>query len=168
MQRACSDRVHAVGDRPPVWGLASEGSGMASNPDVVISVINYRTADLTIACMDSALADIRHAAGEGISGHLVVVDNASGDGSAEAIEDWIAREAREAPVTLLRAPGNTGFSGGHNLGMAHTKAEFYLLLNSDGLLRPGFIATILAAARARPEMGFFAPRIEHDDGIPQV
>ena len=141
---------------------------MASNPDIVISVINYRTADLTIACMASALADIRHAAGEGISGHLVVVDNASGDGSAEAIEDWIAREAKDAPVTVLRSPSNTGFSGGHNLSMGHAKADFYLLLNSDGLLRRGFISTILATARARPEMGFFAPRIEHDDGTPQI
>src|SRR6056297_4131600 len=107
MRQPCSGRVLAVGDRLPVWDLASEGSGMESNPDIVISVINYRTADLTIACMDSALADIRHAAGEGISGHLVVVDNASGDGSAEAIEDWITREAADAPVTFLRAPTNS-------------------------------------------------------------
>lgn len=141
---------------------------MASNPDIVISVINYRTAELTIACMDSALADIRNAQGQGIRGHLVVVDNASGDGSAERIEDWITREAGDAPVTLLRSPANSGFSGGHNMGMRHLKAAFYLLLNSDGLLRPGFIATILAAARTRPEMGFFAPRIEHDDGTPQI
>ncbi len=136
--------------------------------DIVISVINYRTADLTIACMASALAELRQAAGQGISGHLVVVDNASGDGSAEAIEAWIAQEAADAPLSFVRSPSNSGFSGGHNIGMGHMAAEFYLLLNSDGLLRPGFLSTILTAARARPEMGFFAPRIEHDDGTPQV
>jgi N-acetylglucosaminyl-diphospho-decaprenol L-rhamnosyltransferase len=138
------------------------------NPDIVVSVINYRTADLTISCLASALEEIARAGAEGIRGHVVVTDNASGDGSAEAIEAWIARQAADAPVTFLRSDTNTGFSGGHNIGMGHMPAEFYLLLNSDGLLRPGFIATILAAARARPEMGFFAPRIEHEDATPQV
>jgi N-acetylglucosaminyl-diphospho-decaprenol L-rhamnosyltransferase len=137
-------------------------------PDILISVINYRTADLTLACAANALEEIARAAEQGIRGHLVVIDNASGDGSAETIEAWIARDASDAPVTFLRSPTNSGFSGGHNLGMAHQEAEFYLLLNSDGLLRPGFIASILAAAHARPEMGFFAPRIEHEDGTPQV
>jgi GT2 family glycosyltransferase len=165
------------------------------SPDVVISIINYRTPDLTISCLASALDELRRAAADGIAGHVVVVDNASGDGSAERIADWIAqRAATEAvepaeiaagggggpeagdtaagksalPVTLLRSPDNTGFSGGHNLGMGHMDAAHYLLLNSDGILRPGFVSTILAAARARPDMGVFAPRIEHDDGTPQV
>ena len=118
---------------------------------------------MTIACAQSALADLA-----GIDGHVVVVDNASGDGSDDQIAAWIEAEARDQPITLVRSPENTGFSGGHNIGMGHMPADYYLPLNSDAVLRPGFFRTILAAADARPEMGFCAPRIEYDDGTPQV
>jgi N-acetylglucosaminyl-diphospho-decaprenol L-rhamnosyltransferase len=129
------------------------------SPEILVSIINYRTADLTIACATSVLEDLGQ-----IDGSVVIVDNASGDGSAEAIADWIATLPPGTPVDLVRSEENTGFSGGHNTGMGHKEAEFYLLLNSDALLHPGFCATILAAARARPDRGFWAPLIEYDDG----
>lgn len=131
--------------------------------DLVISIINYRTAEMTIACVESALADL-----EGIAGHVVVVDNASGDGSADAIADWIAAQDADLPVSLVRSPANTGFSGGHNQGIGAKTARFYLVLNSDALLRPGFCRTILDAAETAPEVGLFTPRLEYDDGEQQI
>lgn len=131
--------------------------------DLVISIINYRTAKMTIACVESALADL-----EGIAGHVVVVDNASGDGSAEEIADWIAAQDADLPVSLVRSPTNTGFSGGHNQGIGARAARFYLVLNSDALLRPGFCRTILDAAESAPEVGLFTPRLEYDDGEQQI
>jgi GT2 family glycosyltransferase len=129
---------------------------------IAVSVINYRTGPLTLRCVESVVADLA-----GIDGHVVVVDNASGDGSADEIAAWI--EARpEAPVSLVRSPANTGFSGGHNQGIGGADADLYLLLNSDAALRPGFFRAILAAAQAHPDAGFLAPRIEWDDGTPQV
>ncbi|MEL7088876.1 MAG: glycosyltransferase family 2 protein, partial [Planctomycetota bacterium] len=129
----------------------------------MISIINYRTGDLTIDCIASVLADL-----DGIDGHVVVVDNASGDGSADQIATWIETEGCGARVHLVRSPSNSGFSGGHNQGMGHMAAETYLVLNSDAVLRPGFLRTILEAARARPDHGLFAPRIEYDDGPAQI
>ena len=99
---------------------------------------------------------------------VVVVDNASEDGSAEAIAAWIDAQPTGTPVKLVSSETNSGFSGGHNQGIRACDAEFYLLLNSDALLRPGFCANILAAAEARPKDGLFAPRIEHDDGDVQT
>lgn len=130
---------------------------------IAISIINYRTRDLTLNCVRSVLED----AGA-LDVRIVVVDNASGDGSIEAIADWIDSQPPDCPVQLVRSPVNTGFSGGHNQGIAAVEAEHYLLLNSDAVLRPGFLHSILAAAKAHPEAGLIAPRIETGAGEVQV
>jgi N-acetylglucosaminyl-diphospho-decaprenol L-rhamnosyltransferase len=129
---------------------------------LTISIINYRTADLTIQAVTSVLDDMR-----GIDGRVVIVDNGSGDGSLKALEAWIATLPEDAPVTLVASADNTGFSGGHNQGMAACPAEYYLIQNSDTLLRRGFLRTILDAADATPDAGLLAPRIEHEDGVVQ-
>lgn len=131
--------------------------------DLVISIINYRTSELTVACIESVIADF-----DGINGHIMVVDNASGDGSDEVIAQWIATQPAGTPVTLVRSPINGGFSAGHNQGIGPHKAKYYLILNSDAVLRPGFCAEILHAADADPKAGLLAPRIEYDDGEAQI
>lgn len=130
---------------------------------IAISIINYCTRDLTLNCVRSVLDDIGT-----INAQVVVVDNASGDGSGEAIADWIAAQPADTPVQLVRSPTNTGFSGGHNQGIAALKANHYLLLNSDAVLRPGFLRAILATAEANPSAGLTAPQIETDSCDVQV
>lgn len=130
---------------------------------LAVSIINYKTPDLTLNCVQSVLADIGD-----LDVQVIVVDNASDDGSAEGIEAWIKDQPAGTPVRLVRSDVNTGFSGGHNIGMGAEEAEFYLVLNSDAVLRPGFLSTILATADANPEAGFIAPQIETDDGGIQV
>ncbi|MEM8580248.1 MAG: glycosyltransferase family 2 protein [Pseudomonadota bacterium] len=132
-------------------------------PDIAISIINYRTADLTIAAVRSALDAL-----EDMPGRILVVDNASGDGSDEQINDWITATA-DPRVCLIRSPVNSGFSGGHNQSIAAApEADFYLILNSDAALRPGFFSPLLDAAAAHPEVGLLAPQLEWEDGKPQV
>ena len=133
--------------------------------DITISIINYRTGALTLACIQSVLADLEQT--PGLDAQVVVVDNASGDGSAEEIAAWIDAHS-QAPVTLVHSPTNSGFSGGHNQGMAAAPAEYYLVLNSDAELRPGFFDAIMATARAHPKAGLIAPRLEGSDGAAQV
>lgn len=130
---------------------------------IAVSIINYRTGRMTIDCVRSVLADIGDLAVQ-----VIVVDNASNDGSADKIADWIALQPAGTPVRLVRSEQNTGFSGGHNQGMAAIAAEYYLILNSDAVLRPGFLAHILAKAEANPQAGLIAPQIETDDGDMQV
>lgn len=141
----------------------------ASPCAVSVSIINYRTAEMTIRCVESALADLDGVGGgDPIDGHVVVVDNRSGDGSADAIAAWIDRAGVGARVTLVRSATNSGFSGGHNQGVAARRAEAYLVLNSDALVRPGAVGALLAALRADPGLGIVGPRIEHEDGAPQI
>lgn len=137
--------------------------------EINVSIINYRTGDMTVRCAASALEAL---AADGIRGRVTIVDNFSDDGSAERIADWLAGLPADAPARLVRSPSNTGFSGGHNIGMdaaeADGGAEFHLLLNSDALVRPGALGALLRAARAAPDAGIVAPRLEWEDGTPQI
>lgn len=130
---------------------------------LVVSIINFRTADMTLACIASVLEDIGD-----LDVQIVVVDNASGDGSDDVIADWIAVQPEGTPVRLVRSATNSGFSGGHNQSFETLEAEYYLVLNSDGLLRPGFLRRILEAADANPEAGLVSPSILAEDGTVQV
>lgn len=132
--------------------------------DVVISIINFRTPDLTIGCARSVIEQLDGS----IDAEIVIVDNRSNDGSLETLSDWISGLPASAPVRLVASETNSGFSGGHNQGIAAAPARYYLLLNSDALLRPGFLTRILAAARAHPEAGIIAPRLEFEDGVVQI
>lgn len=132
-------------------------------PHIVVSIINYRTGQMTIDAAVSVIA----ALGERVA-DVVIVDNASGDGSADEIADWI-KQTDDRRLQLVRSSTNSGFSGGHNKGMAAVPgADFYLILNSDALLRPGFFEAIIAAADASPRAGLIAPRLEGEDAIQQI
>lgn len=130
--------------------------------DLVISVINYRTGQMTIAAAASVLTALGARAAE-----VVIVDNASGDGSEAEIADWIA--AQDDPrLHLIRSATNSGFSGGHNQTLAaYPEAAFYLILNSDALLRPDFFDHLLPFAEGS-RAGLIAPRVEADDGTPHT
>lgn len=130
---------------------------------IAISIINYRTVALTIACIESVLADM----GE-IDGEIVVIDNASGDGSDALIASWIEDNPHQTPIRLIRSETNSGFSGGHNQGFTAVSANYYLVLNSDAALRPGFLSKILESAQNNPNAGLIAPRLEDEDGTVQT
>lgn len=137
--------------------------GDGVRPRLAVSVINYRTGPMTLDCLRATLAGL-----EGVDGRVVVVDNLSGDGSAELIEAWIAAQDPPAPVTLLRSELNAGFAGGHNRGMAAVEADAYLLLNSDAVPRPGALAALLEAMDRDPTAGVIGARLEDEDGTPQI
>lgn len=135
---------------------------MVEEVRVVVSIINYRTGDLTIASVQSALTALGSRQGD-----IVVVDNASDDGSAEQIQRWID-ETGDPRLRLVRSETNSGFSGGHNQGIAAVpNADWYLILNSDALLRDDFFDVLLREAVADTTSGFFAPQLEWEDGTPQ-
>jgi GT2 family glycosyltransferase len=131
--------------------------------ELVVSIINYRTPDLTLNCVRSVLA-----AGDGIALSVVIIDNASGDQSVVTISDWIDAQDPPVPVTLMVSEANLGFAGGHNAVMRAYPAEFYLLLNSDTLVRAGTLAGLLTAAQSAPQAGLLAPALEDEDGTRQI
>jgi hypothetical protein len=119
-----------------------------------VVILNYGTPDLAIACAKSALADLG-----GIDGEVIVVDNASPDDSVARLEAWRAVLPEDDPVRILRAPRNGGYASGNNLGVAAAEAEFYALLNSDTLVRPGAFAALIRTMRADAKIGIAGPQL---------
>jgi GT2 family glycosyltransferase len=131
--------------------------------ELVVSIINYRTGEMTIAAAQSVLDALGAR-----SAKVVIVDNASGDGSDTQIADWIDG-AGDARLHLIRSETNSGFSGGHNQTLAACPdAAFYLILNSDALLRPDFFDVLIPAAEAATKAGLIAPQLDWEDGTPQI
>jgi GT2 family glycosyltransferase len=87
-----------------------------------------------------------------------VVDNASGDGTAEMVE----REFGE--VRLTRNPTNIGFGAASNLGIRAGDAPQVLVLNPDTRVTEGALESLCELLDARPELGMAGPRLERDDG----
>jgi N-acetylglucosaminyl-diphospho-decaprenol L-rhamnosyltransferase len=131
--------------------------------DLAVIILNYRTPALTLQALGSLEpeADVLPAM------RAVVVDNASADGSPEAIEEGIARRGWSRWASLLRSPVNAGFAAGNNAGMRAIDARHYVLLNSDAIIRAGALRGLLSVARQRPDAGIIAPRLEWPDGSPQ-
>ena len=112
-------------------------------------VLNYRTPEQTALAVRS-IDTSTHAAA------TIVVDNASDDGSVARLTP------RLAGARIIANSANAGFSGGCNVGIRaalEDGAAYVLLLNSDAVLAPHAIEGLLAAARAHPDVGIFAPVI---------
>lgn len=106
-----------------------------SAPEVSVVVPNYQGRDVlpvTLDALERALADTP------IRTEVIVVDDASRDGSPEAVE----RDYRQ--VRLIRKPRQEGFGPTCNLGVSQARAPLVYLLNSDVSVRPGFLPPLVA------------------------
>jgi N-acetylglucosaminyl-diphospho-decaprenol L-rhamnosyltransferase len=130
---------------------------------LAIVIVNYRTPKLVIDCLTSLQTEIE------VGRDLVaIVDNASGDDSVVLLEEAIALNDWSQWVKVIASPVNGGFSAGNNVGIKAVTADAYLLLNSDTIVRPGAIATLLRTLENCPEAGLVSPRLEWPDGTPQI
>ena len=83
---------------------------------------------------------------------IIVVDNASSDGSPDAARRW-------PDVKVIEAGGNRGFAAGNNIGIGASRGAFLLLLNSDTIVPSGAIDRLLEVSRLHPEAGVIGPRL---------
>jgi GT2 family glycosyltransferase len=70
-------------------------------------------------------------------------------------------------VKLIASPDNRGFAAGNNIGVESCDARFYLLLNSDTLVRDGALERLVDALSSEPDVGLASPRLEWPEGEPQ-
>jgi N-acetylglucosaminyl-diphospho-decaprenol L-rhamnosyltransferase len=127
-----------------------------------VIIVNFRTPQLVTECLASLLPEIT-----GLDVRVLVVDNRSDDNSPEIIRAWLAAHDAEAKITFIQSNQNAGFAAGNNIGIRACNAQYYLLLNSDTLVRPGAIQTILNTASSFPTAGLVSPRLEWPDGTGQ-
>jgi N-acetylglucosaminyl-diphospho-decaprenol L-rhamnosyltransferase len=129
---------------------------------IAIILLNYRTPELAVDCLASLAGQVEP------DMQVVVVDNASGDGSADRIEQFVKESGYGDWIKVVRSPVNGGFAAGNNIGIRAVDADAYILLNSDTIVRQGAIAALREAMRQRPDAGIIGPRLEDRDGTPQV
>jgi hypothetical protein len=119
-------------------------------PRIGVVVLNWNSAADTLRCLAALFASDYE------NYDVVVVDNASTDGSAEAI-----RQAYP-DLPLARNPVNTGYAGGNNTGIRRALergAEYVLLLNNDAVVEPGTLRALAQAAAAHPQAGFLGAKV---------
>lgn len=125
---------------------------MTGLPTVSVVIVNFNTRERTLECLRS-LVD------QSIEGlDIVLVDNGSMDGSAEAV-----RAACPA-VTVIEAHENLGFARGVNRGVAASTGEYVLLLNPDTTVLPGSLESLVRFAVEHPEHGVYGGRTLRPDG----
>ncbi|MFN2505165.1 MAG: glycosyltransferase family 2 protein [Acidimicrobiales bacterium] len=113
-------------------------------------VVNYNARDHLVRCVQSLRAD-------GVT-EIVVVDNASSDGSEAALADSDA-EARWLPTGA-----NLGYGKAANRGVGVTSAPYVMVLNPDVLVEPGTVKALVAALERDPALAVVGPRVEQPDG----
>ncbi|GHF06538.1 glycosyl transferase [Aliiroseovarius zhejiangensis] len=120
-------------------------------PKLSIIVVSYNTRAETLACLKSIKEQTT------VPYQLIVVDNASSDGSAEAI-------AAACPDCLLMAESeNHGFAKANNLAARRATGEYLLLLNPDTVVLDGAIDTLVAFADSQPNARIWGGRTLYAD-----
>jgi GT2 family glycosyltransferase len=121
--------------------------------DLSIIIVNWNVKDYLRQCLESIAAAVGNLAYE-----VIVVDNASTDGSVEMLR-------REFPwVTLIANRENVGFARGNNLGIERSCGDYLALVNPDVVLGPGSLKGLVRFLHARPDAGVVGPKILQPDG----
>lgn len=113
---------------------------VAGDVDVSVLIVSYNTKEWLRPCLES----VRKAA-QTVSHEVIVVDNASVDGSAEFVSEAFPQ------VRLLGNRENVGFARAVNQGARHAVGTYLLLLNPDGELGVGAVDALVAFSRANPQ-----------------
>jgi GT2 family glycosyltransferase len=120
--------------------------------DVSIIVVNWNTKSLLRDCLISVYEESRD-----IDFEIIVVDNASTDGSREMIRNDFPK------VILIENIKNRGFAAANNQGIAVAKGRYVLLLNSDTIVLDNCIANIVSFADTQPRAGVIGCRVLNSD-----
>ena len=149
-------------------GQATSIGGVANFVDgcsLVVIIVNYGTAQLAIDCVRSLKAEVEARSSTGV----VVVNNASPDGSGKLIAEAIVREEFENRVLYLPSSKNGGFAYGNNLVIrpalnSARPPSYFLLLNPDTVVRSGALSALTCFMDAHPNVGIAGSALENPDG----
>lgn len=125
--------------------------------DLSIIVVNWNTRELTRACLDSVFSNIGD-----LEAEVILIDNASTDGSADLVEEEFPQ------VRLLRNNTNRGFAAANNQGFELAQGRYILMLNSDTLVHGRVLQSSVEYLDSRPSVGAMGCRVLNGDGSVQL
>ncbi|MBG6158977.1 GT2 family glycosyltransferase [Labrenzia sp. EL_159] len=124
--------------------------------DLSIVIVNWNTIDMLRDCLQSCYRNL-----ERLDAEVVVIDNASSDGSADMVES-------EFPdAVLIRNSENRGFAAANNQGFTRSRGRHILLLNSDTVVHGDVLKETVQYLDAHPDIGVLACRVLNQDGTMQ-
>ena len=154
----------------PGWFVVHVLDTLGAPPDdwpvkIAAIVVNYRTAELTRRCVDVLLAQLSALC----AFRIVIVDNASGDGSSERLRAASNEPGWASHVTLIEAPHNGGLSYGINLAVAALltgaeRPEYIWNINPDAVAEPDAAAALIAELERDAHVGVVGSRVLAMDG----
>lgn len=124
--------------------------------DVSVIIVNYNTCKMTNEAIDSVYEHT-----SGIDFEIILVDNASADGSKEFFE-------KKNGITYIYSQENLGFGKGNNLGLKYATGRNILFLNSDTLLRNNAIKILSNFMDSHPEVGVCGGNLFDYNGNPTI
>jgi GT2 family glycosyltransferase len=116
---------------------------------IAVAIVNYNTREYLRACLASVLAEAPAV--------VVVVDNASSDGSA----DMVQTDYPEVVLDVNRT--NLGYGAAANQAVMRCTTDYVLLLNSDTMLQPGTLKALVGYLDSHPKAALVGPRLVHPD-----
>ncbi|MBE7415680.1 MAG: glycosyltransferase family 2 protein [Deltaproteobacteria bacterium] len=122
-------------------------------PDVSVIIVNWNARDYLLKCLGS----LRSGLGS-LEAEVIVVDNASSDGSAAAVRERFP-EAR-----VLEQSENLGFARANNIGMRESSGEYLCLVNSDVVVLDGCLEALRKFLGSLPRAALAGPRVLNPDG----
>ena len=123
---------------------------------ISIIIVSFNARGDLERCLESL-----HSAPPATPHEIVVVDNASTDGSAAAARRW-------PDITVIEAGSNAGFARANNIGIRASRGTNLLLLNSDTLVPRGAIDRLLAELERDPDVAVVGPRLVDGSGFAEL
>lgn len=134
---------------------------------LLIVLINYRTADMTLRALECALDSLHRVEGRC---RVALVDNDSGDGSFEQLQKVVEQKGWTDRVELIQTGHNGGFAYGVNAGalpalQSDDPPEYVYLLNSDAFVDQDTIPRLVEFLDSHPEAGIAGSQVRGTDGV---
>jgi len=130
-------------------------SNSGADHSISVIVVNYNAGPLLAECIGSVF---------GQCDEVIVVDNASSDGSLLLLEEELANKP---PLQVVRNEKNLGFAAACNIGVSHASSSHLFFLNPDCLLDPGAASKLLEALQSDAQVGMVGGRLVNPDGTEQ-
>lgn len=124
--------------------------------DISVIIVNYHSAKMVIDCINSIYEKTK-----GVSYEIIVVDNASGDGSVETLRDTFGEK-----ITVISSSVNLGFGKANNLGARQATGKYLFLLNPDTLLVNNAMKILYDYLEEKPKVGVAGGNLFSPDMTP--
>lgn len=140
-----------------------------NNTAILVVIVNYRTPEMVLHCLASLDQERRIFPGLKVA----VIDNDSGDGSVETMALGVKKNGWSTWARIAPSLRNVGFGAGNNVLLredlaSENPADYYLILNPDTEVCPGFFAHQLSFFAEHPKASILGPRTESAPGEVEI